>query len=79
MSIIYSNQAQWPDNLVLDLMLAGHGVDINGIRCSRTWESGMDSVTVLGSEIIRRRGLQFEEPGSPEVMRLMEILNISFE
>ncbi len=79
MSIIYSNQIQWPDNVVLDLMFTGHDAAINGIRCSRTWESGMDSVALLGSEIIRRRGLRFEEPESPEVMRLMEILDISFE
>ncbi len=79
MSIIYSNQIQWPDNLVLDLMFTGHNVAINGIRCSRTWESGMDSVAFLGSESIRRRGLRFEEPDSSEVMLLMEILDISFE
>ncbi len=77
LSILYSNPTQWPDNLTLDLMLPEHEVAINGIRCSRTWESGIDSVIVLGGDVMRRRGLRFEEPDSPEVKQLMETLDIS--
>jgi hypothetical protein len=58
-------------------MLPEHGVVINGIKCSRTWEIGMDSVTVFGGDVMRRGGLMFEEPDSPDVKRLMKTLDIS--
>jgi len=77
LSILYANPTLWPDNLTLDLVLSEHGVAINGIRCSRAWESGIDSVIVLGGDVMRRRELRFEEPDSPEVKQLMETLDIS--
>ena len=76
LSILYSNPAQWPDSLALDLVFMERGVAIDGIKCSRTWESGMDSVTVLGGKVMRRRGLRFDEPDSPEIKKLMEVLDI---
>ncbi len=75
-SILYSNPTQWPDSLALDLVFMECGVEFNGIKCSITWESVMDSVTVPGGEVMRRRGLRFDKPDSHEVKKLIEVLYI---
>ena len=74
LGVTFIGGEDWPKNLTLDYSLTPEAKQVKSIKCRTVWESSMDFFKARSDEKVRRRGLEFIEPGSGEVAELHDHL-----
>ena len=74
LGVTFIGGENWPKNLTLEYSLSSEAEQIKSIKCRTVWESSMDFYKARSEEKVRRRGLEFIEPGSGEVAELCDHL-----
>jgi hypothetical protein len=70
LGITYISDGDWPENMILDYILP-QGSEKNGsVQCRTAWESRIDFFKLGCWETVRRRGLEFLDPGSKNAVVL---------
>jgi hypothetical protein len=74
LGISYLGGEDWPESIDLEFSLSEKPEQKRRVRCFTVWEASMDFYRTRSEEIVRRRGLQFMEPGSDDVNELNRYL-----
>ena len=74
LGVTFIGGEDWPKNLILEYSLSSEAKQVRSIKCRTVWESSMDFYKARSEEKVRRRGLEFIEPGSGEVAELRDYL-----
>ena len=74
LGVTFIGGEDWPKNLTLEYSLSSEAEQVKSIKCRTVWESSMDFYKARSEEKVRRRGLEFMEPGSGEVAELRDHL-----
>jgi hypothetical protein len=70
LGISYIGGEDWPEHITLEYSLASDSGRKRLVKCRTAWESSMDFYKIRSEESVRRRGLEFIEPGLADVVEL---------
>lgn len=76
LGITFIGEEDWPENIMLGINLPQEADQKRFIQCRTIWESGMVFQKVTHGVTVRRRGVEFVNPGSTAVDDLFRHLNI---
>lgn len=70
LGITYIGGEDWPESITIEYSLPQDEIQKEHIQCRTVWESTMLFHIVGTRDIIRRRGLEFVDPGSRTIDKL---------
>jgi len=70
LGISYISAEVWPERINLEFSSTPESGRKRLVKCRTIWESSMDFYKIRSEEVVRRRGLEFIEPGSEDVDEL---------
>jgi hypothetical protein len=70
LGISYIGGEDWPEHITLEYSLASDSGRKRLVKCRTACESSMDFYKIRSEESVRRRGLEFIEPGLADVVEL---------
>ena len=70
LGISYLGGEGWPEKITLEYSLAPEAERKRLVMCRTVWESSMEFYKIRSKNTVRRRGLEFIEPGSEDVDEL---------
>lgn len=74
LGVTFLGGKDWPEELTLEYSLDPEFERSGLVKCRTVWESSMDFYKPRKEEIVRRRGLEFMEPGSEDIKELHSFL-----